>query len=197
MEVSHLFVAARFVMVISSLFAGLALMSAQSAGSLQEKSIMTKQTIGVEHIRIESAKSFADVRAALEGSVPQLDPSLLKALADGDVERADREKEQGPELLIFQVRDHGALLKIAGKARNALQYDIGNPVTATLMTRHRLSAALYAPIRVLLYESDAGHGVFEYDQPSTTFGQFGDERVTAVARGLDAALARALLRAAE
>jgi hypothetical protein len=158
---------------------------------------MTKQTIAVEHIRIESAKSFADVRAALEGSVPQLDPSLLKALADGDVERADREKEQGPELLIFQIRDHGALLKIAGEARNALQYDIGNPVTATLMTRHRLSAALYAPIRVLLYESDDGHGVFEYDQPSTTFGQFGDERVTAVARGLDAALGRALLRAAE
>ena len=89
------------------------------------------------------------------------------------------------------------MLAIAGKARNALQYEIGNPVTASLMTRHRLSAALYAPIRVVLYEDDAGHGVFEYDQPSTTFGQFGDERVTAVARGLDAALERALLAAAE
>ena len=65
------------------------------------------------------------------------------------------------------------------------------------MTRHQLAAALYAPIRVVLYEDDVGHGVFEYDQPSTTFGQFGDERVTAVARGLDAALERALLGAAE
>ena len=158
---------------------------------------MIKQTIVVEHIRIESAKPFADVRAALERSVPDLDPGLVKALADGDVTRANHEKEQGPELSIFQVRDHGALLKIAGKASNALQYDIGNPVTASLMTRHRLSAALYAPIRVVLYENNAGHGVFEYDQPSRTFGQFGDERVTAVARGLDAALARALLGAAE
>jgi hypothetical protein len=158
---------------------------------------MTKQVIVVEHIRIESAKSFADVRAALERSVPQLDPGLVKAVADGDVERADREKEEGPELSIFQIRDHGALLKIAGKARNALQYDIGNPVTASLMTRYRLAAALYAPIRVVLYEDDAGHGVFEYDQPSTTFGQFGDERVTAVARGLDAALSRALVGAAK
>src|SRR5262249_25283636 len=52
-------------------------------------------------------------------------------------------------------------------------------------------------LRVVLYENDAGRGVFEYDQPSTTFGQFGDERVTAVARGLDAVLARALLGAAE
>ena len=192
-----IFAAARLVMVVSGLFAALAPISVQSAGSLREKPIMTKQTVAVEHIRIESAKSFADVRAALERSVPHLDPGLVKALADGDVERADREKEEGPELSIFQVRDHGAMLEIAGGARNALQYDIGNPVTASLMTRHRLAAALYPPIRVVLYENDSGHGVFEYDQPSTTFGQFGDERVTAVARGLDAALARALLGAAE
>ena len=188
--------AARLVMLMSGLFMALVPMSAQSAERLQEKPTMRKQTIAVEHIRIESAKPFADVRAALERSVPHLDPGLVKALDDGDVARADREKEQGPDLSIFQVRDHGALLKIAGKARNALQYDIGNPVTASLMTRHQLAAALYAPIRVVLYENDAGHGVFEYDQPSTTFGQFGDERVTAVARGLDTALARALLGAA-
>ena len=187
--------AARLVMLMSGIFMALVRMSAQSAESLREKPTMTKQTIAVEHMRVESAKSFADVRAALERSVPHLDPGLVKALDDGDVERADREKKEGPELSIFQVRDHGTLLKIAGRARNALQYDIGNPVTASLMTRHRLSAALYAPIRVVLYENDAGHGVFEYDQPSTTFGQFGDERVTAVARGLDAALARALLGA--
>jgi hypothetical protein len=189
--------AARLVMLMSGLFMALVPMSAQSVESLQEKPTMIKQAIVVEHVRIESAKSFADVRAALERSVSRLDPGLVKALDDGDVERADREKKEGPELSIFQVRDHGALLKIAGKARNALQYDIGNPVTASLMTRHRLSAALYAPIRVVLYENGTGHGVFEYDQPSTTFGQFGDERVTVVARGLDAALERALLGAAE
>jgi len=185
--------AARLVMLMSGLFMAFVPMSAQSAESLQEKPTMIKQTIVVEHIRIESAKSFADVRAALERSVPRLDPGLVKALDDGDVERANREKE----LSIFQVRDHGAVLRIAGKARNALQYDIGNPVTASLMVRHQLAAALYPPIRVVLYESDAGHGVFEYDRPSTTFGQFGDEQVTAVARGLDAAIERALAGAAE
>lgn len=158
---------------------------------------MTKRTVAVEHVRIESAKPFADVRAALERTLPRLDPSLLKALGEGDPERVSREEKEGPELSIFLVRDHGALLKIAGKARNALQYDIGNPITASLMTRHRLAAALYAPIRVVLYENDAGHGVFEYDQPSTTFGQFGDERVTVIALGLDEALTKALTRAAE
>ena len=98
-------------------------MGNQNAGTLQAKPMMTKHTIGVEHITIESTKSFLDVRAALERNVPQLDPTLVKALADGDVERANREKQQGPELSIFGLRDHGALLAIAGKARNALQYE--------------------------------------------------------------------------
>jgi uncharacterized protein (DUF302 family) len=158
---------------------------------------MTKWTIAVEHVRIASAKSFADVRDALERSVPRLDRGVVKDLADGDVARVNHEKEQDPELSIFLIRDHGALLKITGGARNALQYDIGNPITASLMTRHQLAAALYPPIRVVLYEDATGHGVFEYDQPSTTFGQFGDEQLTAVARGLDVALMQALHRAAE
>jgi len=189
--------AARLFVLTSVLFIALIPISALSAESIHEKSTVRKKNVAVEHIRIESAKSFADVRAALERSVPQLDPGLIKALDDGDIDRADREKKEGPELSIFQVRDHGALLKIAGKTRNALQYDIGNPITASLMTRHQLAAALYPPIRVVLYENDTGHGVFEYDRPSTTFGQFGDEQVTTVARGLDAALERALFGAAK
>jgi hypothetical protein len=64
------------------------------------------------------------------------------------------------------------------------------------MTRHQLAAAQYAPIRVVLYENEAGHAVFEYDQPSSVFGQFDDEQVSVVARGLDAALARVLHGAA-
>jgi uncharacterized protein (DUF302 family) len=184
-------------LIVSCLGAVFAPTGAQSAEPLDERSLMTKHTFAVEHVRIESTKSFADVRAALETVLPRLDPSLLKALGEGDLERVAREKNQGPELSIFLVRDHGVLLRSAGKARNALQYDIGNPITASLMTRHQLAAALYAPIRVVLYENDAGHGVFEYDQPSTTFGQFSDERVTVIARGLDAALARALVGAAQ
>jgi hypothetical protein len=64
------------------------------------------------------------------------------------------------------------------------------------MTRHKLPAALYAPLRVLLYENKAGRAVFEYDRPSSLFGQFGDERVTAVGRELDASLERVLVQAA-
>ncbi len=88
------------------------------------------------------------------------------------------------------------MLRIAGQPRKALHYEIGNPRTATRMTQHQLPAALYAPLRIVLYENDAGRAVFEYDLPSSLFGQLEYERVKAVARELDASLERILVNAA-
>jgi hypothetical protein len=48
-----------------------------------------------------------------------------------------------------------------------------------------------------LYEDETGGSIFEYDRPSSFFGQYGDERVTEVGRNLDAALEAALRQAAE
>ena len=64
------------------------------------------------------------------------------------------------------------------------------------MTRYELGAALYAPLRVVLYEALDGRTVFEYDLPSSLFGQFGDDRVTEVGRELDGQLEMLLLQAA-
>jgi hypothetical protein len=49
----------------------------------------------------------------------------------------------------------------------------------------------------MLYENKSGTATFEYDQPSTLFGQYGDERVTAVAKELDQKLYDALIKAAK
>lgn len=154
-------------------------------------------TIAVEHIRISSQRPFAEVRRKLEGALPKLDAGIAEALASGNQERVKDYDENGPKLSIFEQRDHGALLRIAGKRRNALQYEIGNPLTASKMTRHQLPAALYAPLRVVLYEDEQGRGIFEYDQPSSFFGQYGDDRVTEVGRYLDATLEAVLRNAAE
>jgi len=108
---------------------------------------VTSRTIAVEHIRISSGRPFAEVRRKLEGTVPKFDPDLAEALRSGDQKRAKDYEENGPKLSIFGARDHGALLQIVGSRRNALQYDIGNPLTASKMTRHQLPAALYAPLR--------------------------------------------------
>jgi uncharacterized protein (DUF302 family) len=158
--------------------------------------VIIARTIQVEHIKIESRNSFSDVKAALESLVPQLDARIFVLLQYGDSDRARQELERGPELSIFNSRDHGGLLQITDQARKAVQYDIGNPLTATRMTQHQLPASLYAPLRVVLYENEAGCATFEYDRPSSLFGQFGDERVTAAARELDASLEGVLVKAA-
>ncbi|MER8873169.1 DUF302 domain-containing protein [Mesorhizobium sp. M0814] len=158
---------------------------------------LVSQMIVVEHIRVSSEQSFAEVRVKLESALPILDTGIVSALRNGDQNYVLDYEETGPKLSIFDCRDHGALLQIDGRKCHAVQYEIGNPVTASKMTRHKLSAALYAPLRVVLLEDMQGRGVFEYDRPSTLFGQYDDERVTKVGRYLDAALETVLRKAAE
>jgi uncharacterized protein (DUF302 family) len=160
------------------------------------RSDMSVEKITIDHVTIRSSNTFAAVRAALEALVPRLDDGFLTLLRFGLVDRARQELETAATLSIFGTRDHGAILAIAGLQRQAIQYDIGNPLTASLMTRHKISAGLYAPIRVLLRESPEGEVAFEYDRPASTFGQFGDESVDSVARKLDEDLRNVLQKAA-
>jgi hypothetical protein len=156
----------------------------------------TSTTVTIEHVVIHSGRSFDAVRTALEAALPPIDPRYATLVESGETDAARTLLEQGVPLSIFGSRNHGALLRIAGLERKAIQYDIGNPFTASRMTRHALSAALYAPIRVLLREDADGRAVFEYDSPATTFGQFGDSNIDLVARDLDVQLRSALLAVA-
>jgi len=158
---------------------------------------ITSQTIAVEHVRIVSERPFAEVRGKLEGTVPQLATHIADALRSGDQKRVNDYEQNGPKLSTSASAITGPCCKFAGGKRDAIQYEIGNPLTASKMTRHQLPAALYAPLRVVLFENEQGRGVFEYDKPPSFFGQYGDERVTEVGRHLDAALEAALRNAAE
>ncbi len=160
----------------------------------QETPMRNETTVPVQHVKIVLAQPFDTARAAFEAILPKLNTESISLLEAGDVDRARQLLELGPELSIFQSRDHGRVLQIAGLARKAIQYDVGNPLTASKMTRHQLPAALYAPFRVVLYEDAQGRAVFEYDKPSSLFGQFGDADVRAVALGLDVAIDAALRR---
>jgi hypothetical protein len=118
-------------------------------------STLTQRVVQVEHVTLTTPRQFAEVEAALEKNIPQLDPAIAAALRSGDEQRAT-ELERGAPLFIFLKRDHGALLQVAGRRRKASQYEIGNPHTASKITQHRLPAGLYAPLRVFLYEDETG-----------------------------------------
>ncbi|MGB6713656.1 MAG: DUF302 domain-containing protein [Candidatus Cybelea sp.] len=157
---------------------------------------MSRRTIEVTHVVIESPKAAVDIQTSLESLIPSIDEEIALLLTDGMTDRLKQRLEAAPELSVFLKRDHGMLVGLYGNVRDAVQYEIGNPLTASKMTRYRLAAGLYAPLRVIIYEKAGGGSCIEYDLPSSLFGQFGDDRVTDVARGLDVALARALSAAA-
>lgn len=159
---------------------------------------LSQRTIQIAHVMIPCNRSFEDAKAALEHAVPPLDPTFQTLLKSGD-HKAALEALQGlPPLNNFTVppRDFGRLLNVLDKKVKAVQYEIGNPLTATSMTRFELGIGLYAPVRVLLREDQDGKALFEFDRPSSMMGQFGDKGVDEVAGALDEALMQVLVTAA-
>jgi uncharacterized protein (DUF302 family) len=150
---------------------------------------MNVSRISVDHIRLETNKPFEEVARALERQLGTFDADVRRmATESGDPEEAKARiaAMAGPSgFMQFGTTDHGALLRLAGQKRKALQYVIGNPLLALEMTKHDIRASLYAPLRVLLYENEEGKACLEYDRPSSLFGQFGDERISPTAALLD------------
>jgi carbon monoxide dehydrogenase subunit G/uncharacterized protein (DUF302 family) len=146
------------------------------------------ERVSIEHVRITSAKPYADVKAALESKLHRYDDRIASMFRSGDIEgaRAELERLAAPTgLTIMQSLNHGMALALRGQPRNAVQYGIGNVLTATEMTRYQLAAGLYAPIRVVLYEAEGGGSVIEYDRPSSQFGHLKNKEIDAVAARLD------------
>ena len=177
-------------LLLCAVSVGATLACVRMSDSNREKQ-MGKVTI--EHVHVETEKPFAEVAAALEARMGKFDPSVYDQLRNGtDPEAIRKHLEQmaGPSgFMLFRTSDHGALLRLAGQTRKAVQYLLGNPLFAVEMTRHALGAALYAPLRVLIYEAGPGRTCVEYDKPSSLFGQFADPRVDEVAASLDRKLA--------
>ena len=155
----------------------------------QEGKVMNTTRIPVDHVRLATDKPFGDVTKAFEQQVGRFDPDVYKALAEGgDAEGAKAKIAvmAGPSgFMLFRTSDHGALLRLVGQNRKAVQYLLGNPLFAIQMTQHDIRAGLYAPLRVLVYEDEGGKTCVEYDRPSSLFGQFGNASVTEVATMLD------------
>jgi len=143
----------------------------------------------VDHVRLTTTKPFARVRADFEAQLGRYDPHAHQSLAADEGPEAIRKRLEamiGPSgFTLFATHDHGSLLKIVGRQCNALQYVVGNPLYAIQMTQHAIGASLYAPLRVLLYENEAGETCVEYDRPTSLFGQFGNDAVDLVAASLD------------
>ena len=154
----------------------------------------------VDHVHVATDKPFEEVTKAFEAELGKFDGDVRKAATSSeDIEEAKAKiaAMAGPSgFMLFGTSDHGALLRLAGQKRKAIQYVVGNPVFALQMTQHN-RASLYAPLRVLLYENEEGKTCVEYDRPSSLFGQFGDSRIAPTATMLDRKLEALVAKAIE
>jgi uncharacterized protein (DUF302 family) len=150
---------------------------------------MSGNPITVDHVRRTTGNPFGDVTTAFERQLGRFEPGVYQALAaggDSEGARARIEAMAGPSgFMLFGTQNHGALLRLAGQKRKAVQYVVGNPLFALQMTQHDIRASLYAPLRVLIYEDEQGQACVEYDRPSSLFGQFGNDRIAPTAAMLD------------
>jgi uncharacterized protein (DUF302 family) len=177
---------AAWSLLICAASAGVTLACVRMSDSSREKQ-MGQFTI--EHIHVEPEKPFGEVTAALEARMGKFDPAVYEELrsgADPEAVRTRLEGMAGPSgFMLFRTSDHGALLRLAGQTKKAVQYLLGNPLFAVRMTQHDIRAGLYAPLRVLVYEDEGGKTCVEYDRPSSLFGQFNDAGIAPVASMLD------------
>jgi uncharacterized protein (DUF302 family) len=155
--------------------------------------------ITVDHIRWTSTKPFAEVTRAFVEQLGVFDLAVVKSLmenSNANEARTTLQAMAGPNGMgLFNTANHGALFRLIGHTRRALQYLVGNPLIALSATQHDIRVALYAPLRVLIYEDAAGNTCIEYDRPSSLFGQFGNNQAKEVGLGLDQKLQALVTRA--
>ena len=158
------------------------------------KNIYSENPVFITHRQILLQSKYEAFTAKLESTLNFLNPEYSSGVLSNpkQVEMYLQSLEGSAGLIIFNIENHGALLNITSKPRKAKQYVIGNPLIAIQMTVHDIRAALYAPLRMIVYENDDEKVFAEYDLPSSLFGQFGNDKILQVARGLDAKLFHAI-----
>ena len=145
-------------------------------------------SVVMDHVTIETSTPYDLVTSRLEDEVKRFDESYRKLLKKSKIDELRAKLTQGLEpdgFMIHFIAAQGDLLALEGRSQKGNVYYLGNVVAAAQMTKLNFSAALYAPLRLNVYENAQGGTTFEYDKPSTQFGQFHNVEIDNIARRLD------------
>jgi uncharacterized protein (DUF302 family) len=162
----------------------------------------TTTRITVEHSVVHSNRSYEEVKKSLEdrmgmlGSTDELGRQLVAMNAPWDEIVKVIERRLGSSgFTIFSKVEQGQLLLLSGKPRKVVQYAVGNPLLAIQMIEHVPEVALYAPLRLTVYEGPDGKTCVAYDRFTSLLAQFQHPGVAKIAeiveRTLEALVAEA------
>lgn len=151
---------------------------------------MTGMRFTVERVDVTSDKSFAEMSATLDAEVPPVDGVAFARLVEmkSTPEQVEKVVERMTGSLQF-VRlakvEQGPMVSLLGRAKKMSQFLIGNPLIANRLFEVNPAIALYAPVRVALYEDYQGKAHFTYEKPSSSLAPFDHPEVRIVASLLD------------
>lgn len=150
-----------------------------------------------ETISITSNLSFEDSQKALEAAIPPLDLSFQTYVVNGDFAGARAALEALPPLnnFVLPPRSFTGILTGIGASGTAVQYEIGNPLTAITMAQHNLDIGLHTPRRVLL-RVEGDKVVFKYNLIAPLVAKYNNAEVNDTATKLDARIQNALRKIA-
>jgi uncharacterized protein (DUF302 family) len=141
-------------------------------------------------VRIDSDNSYDDLVAALRaevGEIPESITELPAAFFDdwGSFSTEITRHLGSSEFMLMHLIDHGEWLQTAGLNRKALRAILGNPLISITMLRHDLTAALFAPVELLLLEEDDNRSSLTYVKPSSIMVIDDNPPLRTAARELD------------
>jgi hypothetical protein len=146
----------RFSVVAALLLcAGLASGGAAITGIPNEFRISNTPVV-MDHVTIETSTPYQLVTSRLDDEVNRFDESYRKLLKESKIDELRAKLTQGLEpdgFMIHFIAAQGDLLALEGRRQQGNVYYLGNVVAAAQMTKLNFSAALYAPLRLNVYEN--------------------------------------------
>ena len=143
----------------------------------------------IEHIEVGCNRSYDQVTASLQERLGSFaDPSKLRSqVAAGaswdQIAKAIEGMLGSSGLCVFHKVEHGDLLSLqVGRPQRVSQYAIGNPLLAIRMIQHEPGVALYAPLRLAVYEDGEGKCVVACDQFTSLLARYQHPEIASTAK---------------
>jgi uncharacterized protein (DUF302 family) len=136
----------------------------QSSSKTGAMATRTETTYHVTRVTRTIDKSFDQVLERLHSSIKQSSNAGLSILEHLQSKEAFEEATNAAlgrhEFMQFQQFDHGSWMALYGVngGRKMTRIIFGNPQIAVTMLRHDVSAGLFVPVEVLIFEREDGKG---------------------------------------
>lgn len=154
----------------------------------------TIRSFNAQRVQYQTPRSFEDVLSSLHKHVGHTTLSVVNEqgaqATRGEFEKRVEALAGDSGFMLFLEVKHSEWLRTFGINRKVIRWVFGNPIIAYTMIRHDITAGLFAPVELLLYENESGAGcTIIYDLPSSLMVLDENQPLLEAAKALDQKLA--------